>query len=116
MSLYIMVFNRLPYTLQSKGMGDITKAIANFTLEFEDPDNLHGTIKEMPTDNKSCSSSINDSILGSHNSQKNAGLPKMRTISEGLKFFLMKMLEKDPQKRATIEQLMKDTWLNSEIE
>uniref|UniRef100_A0A7S3CV01 Protein kinase domain-containing protein n=1 Tax=Strombidium rassoulzadegani TaxID=1082188 RepID=A0A7S3CV01_9SPIT len=35
-----------------------------------------------------------------------------RAISEGLQMFLYKMMEKDPKKRATTQQLMKDVWLN----
>lgn len=35
-----------------------------------------------------------------------------REISAGLKNLLLRMLEKDPKKRATLDELKKDIWLN----
>jgi serine/threonine protein kinase len=87
MSLYVMVFNRLPYTPDSKGMSDITKAIARFTLEFNTKDNFLETIKEVELGNtyKSGSQSLADSILDSPKAKVyETQPPKMRKISEGL--------------------------------
>lgn len=35
-----------------------------------------------------------------------------RSISEGLKRFLMRTMEKDPAKRYTVDQMKKDEWVN----
>jgi len=35
-----------------------------------------------------------------------------RSVSDGLKTFLKRILEKDPYKRCTIEQMKKDEWIN----
>lgn len=39
-------------------------------------------------------------------------LPANKPITDGLKNLIMKVLEKDPVKRATIEDLREDEWLN----
>lgn len=39
MTIYAMVFNQLPFQPVSKGMSDITNAIVEFELEFEDNSN-----------------------------------------------------------------------------
>ena len=39
---------------------------------------------------------------------------KQRKVSEGLKNFLRKALEKDPEKRASVFELQEDQWLSSE--
>jgi hypothetical protein len=35
-----------------------------------------------------------------------------RSVSDGLKRFLQRVLEKDPEKRYTIDQMKKDEWVN----
>ncbi len=35
-----------------------------------------------------------------------------RSVSDGLKRFLQRTLDKDPTKRYTIEQMKKDEWVN----
>jgi len=35
-----------------------------------------------------------------------------RSISDGLKRFLIRTLEKDPTKRYTVDQMKKDEWVN----
>lgn len=35
LTIYVLVFNSLPYKPNSKGMSDITKAILNFELDFD---------------------------------------------------------------------------------
>ena len=39
LTIYAMVFNQLPFQPVSKGMSDITNAIVEFELEFEDNSN-----------------------------------------------------------------------------
>ena len=65
MTIYILVFNKLPYSIISKGLNDITNAIINFQLNLDRDNSIE--------------------------SEKNK-----RPISDGLKQFLKKMLEKDP--------------------
>ena len=94
-TIYSLTFNCLPYKPASKGMSDITQAILQFSLDF-------GSINQIE-DNTQKSSMFEDLT------QRGDG---KREISEGLKFFICKMLEKDPKKRATLAQLKKDVWLN----
>lgn len=91
-TIYAMVFNCLPYNVNSRGMSDITQAILEFELEFED--NSNG---------------------GPGGSLSPNARSKKRKISEGLKYFLYKMLDKNPEKRASIQQLKKDVWLNTKL-
>lgn len=70
-TIYCMVFNKLPYQLSGRGFSEITQAIRNMNIDF---DSL--TIeKGQKTDSD--------------------GHPIDRHISEGLKNFLQKMLQKD---------------------
>lgn len=39
-----------------------------------------------------------------------------RSVSDGLKRFLLKVLEKDPAKRYTLEQMKKDEWVNDGLQ
>lgn len=39
-------------------------------------------------------------------------LPEGRLVSDGLKRILLRMLDKNPLTRATLDELKKDTWLN----
>jgi len=39
-----------------------------------------------------------------------------RSVSDGLKRFLQRVLEKDPEKRYTIDQMKKDEWVNDGLQ
>ena len=101
LTIYSMTFNELPYKPASKGQSDITQAILSFELMFEK--NQKQPNEYQTNDDKECTESVFSYSNGK------------REISEGLKFFLCKMLEKDPSKRASMEQLKKDVWLNSNL-
>lgn len=85
MTIYVLVFNELPYKPQSKGLSDITKAIIEFELDFEKAADPLAQSQQINLEQESSSLEPN--------TQRSS---KRRHISEGLKFFLCKMLEKDP--------------------
>ena len=39
-----------------------------------------------------------------------------RSVSDGLKRFFLKVLDKDPAKRYTLEQMKKDEWINEGLQ
>ena len=62
--------------------------------------------EEINNDSSSRGLAKGQNLLDSQNSLKK------RPIREEMRYFLHKMLEKDPKKRASFAELKKDVWIN----
>jgi serine/threonine protein kinase len=98
-SIYALIFNQLPYQPNTIGQGDVQQAILNFELDLCDEINNESSMG-LPK---------GSSLLNSIQSNKR------RPIREELRYFLHKMLEKDPKKRASFAELKKDVWINMKL-
>lgn len=100
-TIYALVFNELPYSPKSTALTDIQQGILNMELD----------LCEEINNNNSSSRGVQkgQNLLDSQNSYKK------RPIREELRYFLHKMLEKDPKKRASFAELKKDVWINMQL-
>jgi len=94
-TLFCMVFNKLPYNPKNNGFAEIKKAIQEMVIDFN---SMTECLSTCPS---------------SEDNKKSAKSPTYsRYISEGLRNLLEKMLNIDPDQRFTIEELLEDEWLN----